>query len=136
MMGINHSLRNKQIFLLVVVCSASIILAACSRKETSPPSFPLYVAKQGPGQENGINLPSRLSVEDISFTSLTVEDGLSQSTISCIFQDSRGFLWFCTYEGADRFDGYAFVNYRHDPQNPNSLNFYPFPIKIHKLKLN
>jgi ligand-binding sensor domain-containing protein len=42
---------------------------------------------------------------------LTTEDGLSQNTIDCIFKDSRGFMWFGTWNGLDRYDGYQFIIY-------------------------
>ena len=52
-------------------------------------------------------LPDR----NIPFTSLSLEQGLSQVTVNCIFQDSRGFLWFGTQNGLNRYDGYQFTTY-------------------------
>lgn len=54
-------------------------------------------------------------------TRLTVEHGLSQNTVQAILQDHVGFLWFGTAEGLNRFDGYSFVVYRHQPGAPDSL---------------
>ena len=51
----------------------------------------------------------------------SVDDGLSQSTVWTILQDSQGFLWFGTADGLDRFDGYSFKAFQHDDGNPNSL---------------
>ncbi len=48
----------------------------------------------------------------IRFEQITTEDGLSQSTINAILQDSRGFLWFATDDGLNRYDGYEFKVYR------------------------
>lgn len=50
-----------------------------------------------------------------------VEDGLSQNTVQCIVQDSQGFLWIGTQDGLNRFDGYEFKTYKHDPRQPASL---------------
>jgi len=57
----------------------------------------------------------------IQFEHISVEQGLSQSSVSCIIQDTRGFLWFGTDDGLNRYDGYNFVVYRHDPADPFSL---------------
>lgn len=47
--------------------------------------------------------------------------GLSHNTVYCALQDKRGFMWFGTTEGLNRFDGYTFKVYRHNPDIPNSL---------------
>lgn len=48
------------------------------------------------------------------FTHTSVQDGLSQITISDIVEDNIGFMWFSTQNGVNRFDGYNFVHYRKD----------------------
>ncbi len=58
---------------------------------------------------------------NIRFKHLTLEDGLSQSMILDILQDSKGFMWFATQDGLNKYDGYSFHVYRPDPQNPHSL---------------
>ena len=60
--------------------------------------------------------------QDISFRHLTVGDGLSQNTINCIFQDSRGFIWFGTQDGLNCYDGYSFSILRGEPADSNSLS--------------
>lgn len=47
----------------------------------------------------------------ITFEHISVENGLSNNTISGIFQDKRGFLWFGTERGLNKYDGYAFTHY-------------------------
>lgn len=42
---------------------------------------------------------------------ITVADGLSQGFVSCLFQDSRGFVWIGTYDGLNRYDGYQVKRY-------------------------
>jgi len=58
----------------------------------------------------------------VRFEHLTIEDGLSQNAGLAIFQDSRGYLWIGTQDGLNRYDGYNFKIYKHDPDNPDSLS--------------
>ncbi len=58
----------------------------------------------------------------LRFDRVTVEDGLAGPEIMAIHQDAQGFLWFGTSEGLERYDGYTFKLYRHDPQDPGSLS--------------
>ena len=60
--------------------------------------------------------------KQIDFQHLMLEHGLSNSTIHCIFQVKRGFLWFGTNSGLNKYDGYGFKIYRNQPENPNSLS--------------
>ncbi len=55
--------------------------------------------------------PSLLDASRLPIKTYTTADGLARDYITCIEQDSRGFLWFCTAEGLSRFDGYQFTNY-------------------------
>ncbi len=58
---------------------------------------------------------------NLSFDHISVKDGLSQSTVLAICKDSRGFMWFGTRDGLNRYDGKTIKQYRNDPLNPNSL---------------
>lgn len=55
------------------------------------------------------------------FSRYQVESGLSNNTLICSMQDQKGFLWFGTKDGLNRFDGYTFKIFREDALNPNSL---------------
>ncbi|MGM0496365.1 MAG: ligand-binding sensor domain-containing protein [Bacteroidota bacterium] len=71
----------------------------------------------------GLLLTSHLLVgQAIQTTSYSVESGLSQSNVTCVLQDSRGFLWVATQDGLNRYDGYEFKTYKHDPANQNSIS--------------
>ncbi|HZU87190.1 MAG TPA: two-component regulator propeller domain-containing protein [Anaerolineaceae bacterium] len=63
-----------------------------------------------------------ISNEALKFSHLTVQQGLPASQIYCLLQDSAGYLWFGTEDGLARYDGYDFVVFRSDPNNPNSLS--------------
>ena len=56
------------------------------------------------------------------FERVTIDDGLSQSAVHSIAQDQTGFMWFATENGLDRYDGFAFRNYRRERGNPKSLS--------------
>ena len=45
---------------------------------------------------------------NLRFQYLTTADGLPQNTIDCIFIDSQQFMWFGTWNGLCRYDGYSF----------------------------
>src|SRR4030042_1999652 len=58
----------------------------------------------------------------IKFQRLSIEHGLSQGSILSIFQDSRGFLWFGTEEGLNRYDRYQFAHFKLRPGDSASLS--------------
>lgn len=59
--------------------------------------------------------------EQIKFSYISINEGLSQSTVFSIDQDNRGNMWFATYDGVNKYDGYSFTVYRHDELDPNSI---------------
>ena len=58
---------------------------------------------------------------DLRFTRLSLTEGLSQTRVTHIVQDDRGFMWFGTQYGLDRYDGYRYKVFRHIPGDPSSL---------------
>ncbi|NCO63478.1 MAG: hypothetical protein COW44_08655 [Flavobacteriaceae bacterium CG17_big_fil_post_rev_8_21_14_2_50_33_15] len=56
------------------------------------------------------------------FSHLSVNDGLSQNSVTTILQDSQGFLWFGTHDGLNKYDGTGFKTYRNERNNPNSIS--------------
>ncbi len=51
----------------------------------------------------------------------TNRDGLSKNTVTSILKDSRGFMWFGTPVGLNRFDGYKFKTYFHNENDSTSI---------------
>ncbi|WP_232468374.1 hybrid sensor histidine kinase/response regulator transcription factor [Alkalitalea saponilacus] len=53
--------------------------------------------------------------ENYTWTRYTTEDGLSQNTVMSIHQDKKGYMWYATWDGLSRFDGYNFTTYKVRP---------------------
>jgi signal transduction histidine kinase/ligand-binding sensor domain-containing protein/DNA-binding response OmpR family regulator len=52
---------------------------------------------------------------------LGIDQGLSNNFVRCIYQDKNGFMWFGTYDGLNRYDGYEFKIFRNNFKNNRSL---------------
>jgi signal transduction histidine kinase/ligand-binding sensor domain-containing protein len=59
---------------------------------------------------------------NLRFDRVSVDQGLSQSTVNCTLQDRYGFMWFGTDDGLNRYDGYDMTVYKHEPDDPHSLS--------------
>jgi len=58
----------------------------------------------------------------IDFVHLNEDDGLSSNDVNCIFKDSRGFLWFGTRNGLNRYDAYEFEVWKHIPGDSTGIS--------------
>lgn len=62
-----------------------------------------------------------MQANDLHFRHYNNKNGLSHNTVYCSLQDKRGFMWFGTDDGLNRFDGYTFKVYRYNSHQPGSL---------------
>jgi ligand-binding sensor domain-containing protein/serine phosphatase RsbU (regulator of sigma subunit) len=60
--------------------------------------------------------------EEAIFNRYTVNSGISQSSVSCLLQDSEGYIWFGTQNGLNKFNGYSFEKYCPDPTDSTSIS--------------
>ena len=58
----------------------------------------------------------------IHSSAYSVNQGISQSNVTCLEKDQRGFIWVGTQDGLNRFDGYQFKTFKHNPSDTNSLS--------------
>lgn len=86
-------LRNRTIYLLKVVCC---FLLLCS--------------------------PQFLKAQELKFNHISTDQGLSVGALNCLLQDSRGFMWFGTQDGLNKYDGYTMTVYKHNQLDSNSLS--------------
>jgi ligand-binding sensor domain-containing protein/signal transduction histidine kinase len=66
--------------------------------------------------------PTLSATQLIKFEHITIQDGLSQSSVLTILQDRQGFLWLGTEDGLNRYDGYQFKILKPEPGDPTSLS--------------
>ena len=59
--------------------------------------------------------------ENLRFQHIGAAQGLSHNTVTSVLQDRRGFMWFGTVDGLNRFDGYQCKVFRHDPEDSGTL---------------
>jgi len=67
-------------------------------------------------------LHGQVPVVSPSLEPITIDDGLSQGYVSCMLQDRKGFMWFGTLGGLNRYDGHNFKVFSFEPNNPYSLS--------------
>jgi ligand-binding sensor domain-containing protein/signal transduction histidine kinase len=105
----------KSVYVLAFLMSVS--LAASCAASTSK------TGSQKPGRDGrpSVRIPV-IESNDIRFSRLSTAQGLSQTQVAEIVQDDQGFIWFGTQYGLDRYDGYEFRVFTHDPARENSLS--------------
>jgi len=121
-------MKSKKRFLvtLLVLCLASfvsILDLACSPRQAAV-DVPLVEESAVIGAPPGaVFAPTpQDQASTIRFERITAEDGLSQNAVLAIWQDSQGFMWFGTEGGLNKYDGYQFIVYKHDPDDPTTLS--------------
>lgn len=83
------------------------------------PILPAFAEESSVRHSSSQYLPVR---REIWFEHLSLAEGLSQSSIYAMTQDHYGFLWIGTEDGLNRYDGYRFTHYRHNPADTRSLS--------------
>ena len=70
-------------------------------------------------------VPTHVSAREarhIRFHRISLEEGLPQASVNAMIQDRLGFMWFGTQEGLNRFNGYEFDVFTHNPDDPHSIS--------------
>ena len=66
-------------------------------------------------------VPATAQKPKLRFERLSTEIGLTHSTINCFLQDHKGYLWFGTWSGLGRYDGFGVRLFREETGNPKTL---------------
>jgi ligand-binding sensor domain-containing protein/signal transduction histidine kinase len=67
-------------------------------------------------------VPSAAQENELEFTHLSTDNGVSNNTIHSLIQDHMGFIWIGTDDGLNRYDGYEFLNFKHNTRDSTSLS--------------
>ena len=102
--------------LALASCGNENTLQAAPTADSAATSLPVVPSRVPPS-----SLPEVCNCI-LRFDQISIEQGLSQSSVRVIFQDSIGFLWFGTEDGLNRYDGYNFKTFKPDPDIFNSLS--------------
>ena len=93
----------------------ALVVAGC--QEEPPPEAEAPIAEAVVERADAPEPPpSRYDI-----TRLTEADGLSNTSVISIAQDGRGFMWFGTWNGLNRYDGHEFKTYEHVPEDTTSI---------------
>ena len=60
--------------------------------------------------------------QNIKFKRLSIDEGLSASSVNTIFQDSQDFIWIGTQDGLNRYDGYHIKTFKTDLNSKTSIS--------------
>jgi hypothetical protein len=107
--------------LLLSACDGSYT-STSQESESSTFGNEVVVDQATGGDRPHSQLPPPYTRGDIRFEHITVEEGLSQNGAYSIIQDSKGFMWFGTQDGLNKYDGTSFTVYKHDPENSASIS--------------
>lgn len=66
--------------------------------------------------------PGFAQVSQVFLDQLSVDNGLSQSEVTCILKDRRGYVWLGTQDGLNRYNGYGFTYYKNNPFDFSTLS--------------
>ena len=61
-------------------------------------------------------------IGNLRFEKVEIQDAPDFSNIDCIYEDSRGFMWFGSYAGLYLFDGYKLTHFKNKPNDPLSIS--------------
>jgi signal transduction histidine kinase/ligand-binding sensor domain-containing protein len=79
-------------------------------------------AQQAPASGTDVVRIPIIEGRDIRFRKLHNPQNLSHVRVESIVQDTQGFMWFGTWNGLNRYDGYKFKVFKHEAGDPKSLS--------------
>ncbi|MBN1658028.1 MAG: hypothetical protein JXA93_06475 [Anaerolineae bacterium] len=105
--------RKKLQIALFLVCLASLMVV---------PAWQASLARSPQEADDPATVEGLTPSSTARFDRISMADGLSDDVVYAILQDQQGFIWFGTGNGLNRYDGYQFTVYQHEPGDPASLS--------------
>jgi signal transduction histidine kinase/ligand-binding sensor domain-containing protein/DNA-binding NarL/FixJ family response regulator len=119
----SHARTSRNVSFLAPALVAFLLVAAFSRA----PAPAMAHASETFNPQSAIGNPQ--SAIPPYFEHLSLDQGLSQSVVTAMLQDRKGFLWLGSQDGLNRYDGYTFRIFRHKPEDTKSLaNSYVYSL--------
>ena len=63
-----------------------------------------------------------VKAQQVKFRAIGTEQGLSVGFVQCVLQDKKGFMWFGTQDGLNKYDGYEMRVFRNNPKEKSSIS--------------
>ncbi|WP_026729877.1 hybrid sensor histidine kinase/response regulator transcription factor [Flavobacterium denitrificans] len=82
--------------------------------------FALLVHFAAKSQTEGTSIP-KFGQKKYDIGYIGIKNGLANNAVTSVYKDKRGLMWFGTYDGVSRYDGYNFLSFRNEPNDSNSL---------------
>ncbi len=110
--------RIQPLLVSLALLGLGLSLFACAPAPRPAPAAGVTSPTPAPISSEILPVPERT----MRFEQISLAEGLSESVVNDTLQDRQGFIWFATEDGLNRFDGYQFTVYKHDPNDPYSLS--------------
>ncbi|MCC5932584.1 MAG: response regulator [Cyclobacteriaceae bacterium] len=68
--------------------------------------------------------------QEMRFHRFSINEGLSNTFVKDIVQDHKGFIWIATTYGLNRYDGYNFKSYLHDPEKTGTISDHDIEVLL------
>ena len=114
-MTMGRAVQSSACSMALLACSWFVSISVYAENINSTPSL----VPQAQFESAAVRVPVGEG-HDLRFARLLRSQGLSQQRVTDIVQDDRGFLWFGTQNGLNRYDGYHFRLFKHDAADPRS----------------
>ncbi|MBN9391869.1 MAG: diguanylate cyclase [Chloroflexi bacterium] len=85
------------------------------------PALPVYARVSSSALNQPQDQPGQ-SLTSLRFRHIDTSTGLPDNHVESILQDHSGFIWIGTWSGLVRYDGYHFLVFKNNPDDPNSLS--------------